>query len=258
LTAGTVVRLGDVMTSITSTTIDQPMTITSDSPTTSLRAVSGCLLADRVIIDARVAVTSTRFADTVGLDNLRFRGDPRWPIRHRRRTLADDDGLGPGGLGVDQLELLYRQLRASLEASRSHAGANDFYWGELDCRRRHARTPSVDRWLLSIYRVMFGYGVRASRPLTWWVCITGLLAWAFTFHPTRLWLTKAGSGVGNDTPIRHFGEGLAFVLQNSTNILRSIDTGLSWQGTLVVLVSRFVTLSLLAGALLAVRSRITR
>ena len=64
----------------------------------------------------------------------------------------------------ERLEVLYRQLRASLEAARNEPGAADFYYGEMEMRRRAARNRS-ERWLLNGYWLVSGYGLRATRAL---------------------------------------------------------------------------------------------
>jgi uncharacterized protein YjbI with pentapeptide repeats len=64
----------------------------------------------------------------------------------------------------ERLEVLYRQLRSSLEAARNEPGASDFYYGEMEMRRRAARNRS-ERWLLNGYWLVSGYGLRAIRAL---------------------------------------------------------------------------------------------
>ena len=64
----------------------------------------------------------------------------------------------------ERLEVLYRQLRASLEGARNEPGAADFYYGEMEMRRRAARNRS-ERWLLNGYWLVSGYGLRGSRAL---------------------------------------------------------------------------------------------
>jgi uncharacterized protein YjbI with pentapeptide repeats len=71
----------------------------------------------------------------------------------------------------ERLEVLYRQLRASLEAARNEPGAADFYYGEMEMRRRAARNRS-ERWLLNGYWLISGYGLRATRALAGFVALT--------------------------------------------------------------------------------------
>ena len=69
-----------------------------------------------------------------------------------------------GEVTPERLEVLYRQLRAVLEVARNEPGAADFYYGEMEMRRRAARNRS-ERWLLNGYWLVSGYGLRGSRAL---------------------------------------------------------------------------------------------
>ena len=76
-----------------------------------------------------------------------------------------DSGAGGSAEATpERLEVLYRQLRSSLEAARNEPGASDFYYGEMEMRRRAARNRS-ERWLLNGYWLVSGYGLRATRAL---------------------------------------------------------------------------------------------
>lgn len=121
-----------------------------------------------------------------------------WPVRWtRRRTLAEehhwralstsqpaspsgsmptprqwcpgpyhpDPGLTPG---PEDVAALYRQLRKAFEDGKNEPGAADFYHGECEMRRHgRAGTPKGERRLLWGYRLLSGYGLRASRALGW-------------------------------------------------------------------------------------------
>ena len=66
--------------------------------------------------------------------------------------------------GPALLAVLYRQLRQAVEDARNEPGAADLYYGEMEMRR-----ISTDRWderlLLTLYWLVSGYGLRASRSL---------------------------------------------------------------------------------------------
>lgn len=262
-----VVKLGAVPTSLRDSVIDQPVTFRPNrSGAGRLTEVRGCTLTRPVTIPPEASMTTTRFVGTVGLDQLRFVGDPRWPtarpgrFSRPRRCVADatDQREAPD---LAQLEGLYRQLRASLEASKSHPGANDFYWQELECRRRRAGCGQFEWWLLGAYRVFLGYGIKALNPAIWWIALTALLASLFTFHTDRL-LDPNPPGTSDEPAalpaVRDFPNSLAFVMQNATNVLRTIDSGLDWDGTLLLIAGRFLAVAFLAGTFWALRSRITR
>ena len=59
---------------------------------------------------------------------------------------------------------LYRSLRKGREDAKDEAGAADFYYGEMEMRRLARPVFHPERLLLSMYRVLAGYGVRPLRP----------------------------------------------------------------------------------------------
>src|ERR1022692_5280189 len=56
---------------------------------------------------------------------------------------------------------LYRSLRKGREDGKDSAGAGDFYYGEMEMRRRAANR--AERILLWAYWLISGYGMRAWR-----------------------------------------------------------------------------------------------
>jgi uncharacterized protein YjbI with pentapeptide repeats len=97
----------------------------------------------------------------------------RWT---RRQALYEEHlwrGWTPGGGGTSraarrasaaQLAVLYRQLRKGLEEARNEPGAADFYYGEMEMRRLSTEAWD-ERWLLTAYWLVSGYGLRASRSM---------------------------------------------------------------------------------------------
>nr|WP_107069213.1 pentapeptide repeat-containing protein [Streptomyces durhamensis] len=71
-------------------------------------------------------------------------------------------GLGPRGLAA-----AYRQLRKGYEDGKDEPGAADFYYGEMEMRRKDRMSPLGERGLLSLYWLLSGYGLRASRAFGW-------------------------------------------------------------------------------------------
>jgi uncharacterized protein YjbI with pentapeptide repeats len=181
---------------------------------------------------ANVDLRPTRFAQAQNLDKMRL-GDPvqlaETPQRiwwSARNTTAEEQlwrsshyhglrGLGwyPQACRIphwvndeivaeageptptpQELASLYRQLRKSREDSKDEPGAADFYYGEMEMRRK-ASVPSnarlskrlslyAERVLLWAYWAISGYGLRASRALVSLVLTillfsVGLLAWGF-------------------------------------------------------------------------------
>ncbi|MDQ2873831.1 MAG: pentapeptide repeat-containing protein [Actinomycetota bacterium] len=104
----------------------------------------------------------------------------RWSVRDalfeehiwRRSIGAPARGRGwekpdPGqqlAVKPDRLAVMYRQLRSVLEDSRNEPGAADLYYGEMEMRRAASRAWG-ERWLLWMYWLVSGYGLRATRSL---------------------------------------------------------------------------------------------
>ncbi|MER5184542.1 pentapeptide repeat-containing protein [Streptomyces sp. NPDC002896] len=60
---------------------------------------------------------------------------------------------------------VYRYLRKALEDGKDDPGAADFYYGEMEMRRLDVTRLRAERWLLTLYWAISGYGLRASRAL---------------------------------------------------------------------------------------------
>ena len=89
--------------------------------------------------------------------------------------VSDPDGIGssPEARQADAalLSVLYRQLRRGLEEARDEPGASDLYYGEMEMRR-FSTSAWDERWLLTAYWLVSGYGLRASRSV---FALTGLI-----------------------------------------------------------------------------------
>jgi uncharacterized protein YjbI with pentapeptide repeats len=72
----------------------------------------------------------------------------------------------------------YRALRKAREDSKDAPGAADLYYGEMEMRRRGAHPLSVERFVLWLYWLFAGYGLRASRALSTFlvVLLLGVMA----------------------------------------------------------------------------------
>ncbi|MET8894797.1 pentapeptide repeat-containing protein [Streptomyces albogriseolus] len=246
---------------------------------------------------ADVDLTRCLFVEAVHLDQLRLEGrcrlaeppgGPRWI---RRRTLAEEHHwratryrgwtVAPdsGEHDPDVLAPVYRQLRKALEDGRNEPGAADFYYGEMEMRRHGDSSSRGERTLLWLYWALSGYGLRATRALTWL-----LLAMTATVFAMMLWglpktdpdpvsegtadgrritlTTRKPAPVNPDGPYARRLSGERFekslrVVANSV-IFRGSGQDLTTTGTYVEMTARLVEPGLLALAVLAVRSRVKR
>ena len=173
---------------------------------------------------AYVDLTDCRFGGAHNLDKLRFEAevsfgvapthlawdwrhvtaDERaWRAQHARRWTAPtypewvDAWLGqrrPSVMEPAQIAGGYRMLRKGREDSKDEPGAADFYYGEMEMRRRahRGRTSGasrgrVERGVLTAYWLVSGYGLRAWRALACLLVVilvgaVGLWAVGFTGH----------------------------------------------------------------------------
>ena len=178
---------------------------------------------------------------------------PWWP-----RWLDGDEK--PGVLEPGQIAGVYRELRKGREDAKDEPGAADFYYGEMEMRRR-ARPLStgnpdgessatsrgqVERGILTAYWLVSGYGLRAWRALAWLTVVTVLLALAFHF-------------VGFAVPPRpvSFWTSLLYAFRATVSLTDNQVMLTAW-GQLLQAVLRLTGPVLLGLALLALRGRLKR
>ncbi|MGW3747250.1 pentapeptide repeat-containing protein [Streptomyces sp. NPDC005146] len=149
---------------------------------------------DKVIMDGDVRFASTpakritwknplrsRFWATrkVVVEEQRWRaginGSRDWPMPRRDPSMRKP-------MGAESVANVYRSLRRAQEESKNQPGAADFYYGEMEMRR-HAKTlPVSERFIISLYWVFSGYGLRASRSIFSLVLLIIATSWlAYTF-----------------------------------------------------------------------------
>ncbi|MEV0774974.1 pentapeptide repeat-containing protein [Streptomyces sp. NPDC050428] len=172
----------------------------------------------------------------------------------------------------------YRQLRKSREDAKDEPGAADFYYGEMEMRRHSKGWRTAERWLLQLYWLLSGYGLRASRALGWLalaMMTTILLLMGFGLPQDSPKQEATGTvlpGGGKVTfeidkqnpqnptqdrfTTKRFEEALSVTL-NSV-VFRSSGQDLTTAGGYVEMVSRFSEPVLLGLAALAIRGRVKR
>jgi uncharacterized protein YjbI with pentapeptide repeats len=220
-------------------------------------------------------LTACRFAGAHNLDHLRF-GDaidlpqsPQRRVGRRRRTVYDEHQVRVAAAGEKWalappppepfcLEVqaassempappvpvtvagVYRALRKAREDSKDASGASDFYYGEMEMRRR-----SEPGLLLRVYWLVSGYGTRASRALVGYLGVVvalGLLMHQFGFEKPQPSLIRAFS----------------FTLTSTVFVGHTPGGGLTPGGDIVQLALRILGPLLIGLALLALRTRVQR
>ncbi|MET7300439.1 pentapeptide repeat-containing protein [Embleya sp. NPDC005575] len=189
-----------------------------------------------------------------------------------------DPALTPG---PDDLAPVYRALRKAFEDGKNEPGAADFYYAEMEMRRhdRHD-TTRAERGLLTAYWALSGYGLRASRALTWLglamtTTILAMMLWGLPNTDPKPQITGKQAAVGQDMqltldnpdpaltgqPLTRLtgkrAEKATRVVLNSV-VFRSSGQNLTTTGAYIEMTSRFLEPVLLALAVLAIRSRVKR
>jgi uncharacterized protein YjbI with pentapeptide repeats len=77
------------------------------------------------------------------------------------------DGVVLPNLGAAEVAAVYRSLRNGLEGAANQPGAADFYYGEMEMRRLDKRASWDERLVVTLYWLVSGYGLRASRAFLW-------------------------------------------------------------------------------------------
>jgi hypothetical protein len=142
---------------------------------------------------------------------------------------------------------LYRSLRKALEDSKNEAGAGDFYYGEMEMRRRSGTTRRTEKLILWAYWLLSGYGQRAGRAVAWLavlVAVVCVLLFTVGLPGPVVW-----TGARIDQALR-IGMGAV--------VFREAGQALTSAGNWTVMVARFAGPVLLALAVLAVRARVKR
>ncbi len=99
-------------------------------------------------------------------------------IFNGHNTTADEFAQASYADGLEKARRVCRDLKAALEDQRDHADAGDFYYAEMELRRR--QLGGVRGSLLWIYWLVCGYGEKPLRALVVFAFIWVLLAGAFS------------------------------------------------------------------------------
>lgn len=165
-----------------------------------------------------------------------------------RRVLSTDQEAD-GEDNLRTLEHNYRDLRRQLEATGNTHGANDFYFGEMEARRRRLPRTSPRRWLLELYRLVSGYGTSA------W---PALLVWQLAVIAATELLLVGGVDITEDRAYT-WSEVWRFTLEGSLSLFRPTNAPLlSISETMIMIAMRILGPVLLALAALAVRNQTKR
>ena len=148
------------------------------------------------------------------------------------------------------ISALYRDLRKSLEDSKDEPGAADFYYGEMEMRRLDPESPWAERRILDAYRIVSGYGLRASRAFI--SLVVTILLFAFLFNATHAFVCGAGS-CG-----KPYIESVLFSTESTTSLLRAPEQSLTHVGEALAIALRLVGPLFFGLMILSLRGRVKR
>jgi hypothetical protein len=255
-----------------------------------LRIDPGCVFADSQ------SVLAAPFGNRGSwmLTRRQVIADETWIPRRARSPLANQQGQVRQPQDVAEI---YRALRKGLEDAKNEPGAADFYYGEMEMRRRGPRpglSGRVEQCLLAMYWLLCGYGLRAWRAFA--ALFVLMLIGAIVFHspswaaitvsdfpadqpatveihpehpalaapgppaPAQVWQGRITTAPPATRPMT-WHEAAMFSLRESVALIRPGSDGRHLPksvGTLVDFLIRIVSPVLLALALLAIRARTKR
>jgi hypothetical protein len=117
------------------------------------------------------------------------------PERGSLEWLARVTGQDIELLGPDRLASIYRALRKAQEDIKNQPGAADFYYGEMEMRRKKPGRFGWAEWfILTLYWLVSGYGLRGLRTLLTLLVVLAvatvlIAAWGFPNPGTGTTLT---------------------------------------------------------------------
>lgn len=167
------------------------------------------------------------------------------------RTYVND---GNGTRQVPNLDAMvvaasYRALRRGLETRRETELAGDFYYGEMQMRRKGTSNPSLHALLL-VYWAISGYGTRALRTLTWLLLVIAAFS---AFFANANVVLAAPKGLPTT-------DAITLAVGSSINFFKPPPEsyGLNNVGERAVIVLHLLSVLLAALFVLALRARVRR
>lgn len=196
-----------------------------------------------------------------------------WRVRHERATrwsLPDppviDKTPGDPRAEARQVEQTYRALRKAFEDLKNEPGSADFYYGEMEMRRRGTESLG-ERFLLYCYWLLAGYGLRAWRAfaalaVTVAIATVIFVSVGFAGTATTTYVpAAAGAYVQTSVPGPKPGwlDAVSYSVHSVTSLIRPTGTvPLTTVGNYTELVLRILGPLLLGLAVLSIRARVKR
>ena len=240
---------------LTEARIEHPTTIRTEA-SCCVASLDQTRLTAELILEPGVDMSRCTFTQTVGADLIRPAGRAFGRGRFGRQRLAQDEwrwswDRSARPMSDAGLSARYRQIRTGLEKAGNIPGAHDFYYGEMECRRRDAWGKRYKEWLvLSVYNLVSGYGLRAWRAFA---------AYAATIAASVYLLDRNGFQPQGEPQRLSVARTIEYSLRASTSFLRPLTVeGLSTFERYTQLGLKTIGPILLGLAFLAVRNGVKR
>lgn len=217
------------------------------------RNLDGLIVGDGVGFQSPPARRTRRrvIADEIGWRVGRCRRGVTWvsngPKPRSLPLAAENIGTALPALKPSQIASLYRALRSGQEERGDTPGAGDFYYGEMEMRRHDHSSSRAERWIVSLYWLLSGYGLRASRSIVALIALWGLA-------------TAGLELVGFSENSAGFWDASAYAVRASISFAQPGDApeALSVEGQWISVALRILGPALIALAVLAIRGRVRR
>ncbi len=204
------------------------------------------VVADEAVWRAAVETTeegadASDVAAESATDLSRWHLPPLHDLLSDRSYLIVSESVAPDPSSIAEI---YRALRKADEDAGNEPAAADFYYGEMEMRRAAPECPRSERILLTLYWLVSGYGLRASRALaallvTVCAFAAGLDAWGFKTRAT--WI-----------------EALLYSANSTISLLRAPVRDLTVSGQVMDIALRLLGPLFFGLFLLALRGRVKR
>ena len=118
-------------------------------------------------------LTEVKFENVKWPTTSKILGARRYVADEFYNWMSDKSQYSPDEY-FDYVQDLYEQLKRNYEDRRSYAKAGDFFYGEMECRRKKNHTSRHLPTWTNLYRVSSGYGqkhIRAGLILLLWIML---------------------------------------------------------------------------------------
>jgi uncharacterized protein YjbI with pentapeptide repeats len=182
-----------------------------------------------------------------------------WRLR-AARALVRREEISQRRECAREIANLYRALRKGYEDNRNEPGAADFYYGEMELRRK-ATPSSVERAILFLYWLVSGYGLRAWRALAAVLAIlvpVALLLGGVGFAAPSPATAANGVAATGPAPDTSFVGAVIYGLRTAIGLPHDPQPPLTRWGDLLQIALRITVPVLLGLAVLSIRGRVKR